>query len=204
MRNWLTPRCLLIVLLLIVAPGAALTHLLITWVPGRVVLARLNSAVRDDAGRLDTLCARTRTLVEQTGQLERDRAGLDDPARRAWLPERDRDGVFDQLADAFRDERVSLEQMTFAEPSLYAALSRRLLLACERVTIDCTGEYSALTACLDRVAGVDLPLRTTRLAWTSSGPVLRLTLQVEIPFVPDDALRTALADAAKLEDKNES
>jgi hypothetical protein len=210
-RNWLTPRCLLIALLLVVAPGAALTHLLVTWVPGRVLLASLNRTVQFDAGRLDALCAQNRTLLEQTGRLEISRAALDDPARRAWLPQRDRDGVFDQLADAFRDERVSLEQMTFAEPRLYAALSRRLLLACERITIDCTGDYAALTACLDRVAALGsagaspgLPLRTTRLGWVSSGPVLRLTLQIEVPFVPDDALRTALADAAKLEDKNES
>ena len=46
MRHWLTRRCLLIVLLLVVAPGAALTHLLITWVPGKVALARLDHAVR--------------------------------------------------------------------------------------------------------------------------------------------------------------
>ena len=204
MRNWLTPRCLLVVLLLVVAPSAALTHLLITWLPGRVVLAHLDNAVQNDTGRLDALCAHNRTLIEQAGQLERARAGLDQAGQRAWLLQRDRDGVFDQLANAFRDERVSLDQMTFAEPSLYAAVSRRLLLACERITIDCTGDYAALTGCLDRVARLDLPLRPTRLAWVRKESGLRLTLQVEVPFVPDEALRTALADAARLEDKNDS
>jgi hypothetical protein len=203
-RHWLTPRCLLIVLLLVVAPGAALTHLLITWLPGKVALARLNGAVKDHTGRLDAVCVQTRVLLEQTDQLERSRAALDDPARRAWLPQRDRDGAFDQLAEAFRAADVSLEQMTLAEPALYAAVSRRNLLACERVTIDCTGDYVALAACLDRLVQLDLPLRITRLGWNHSPPQLRLTLQIEVPFVPDDALRTALADAAKLEDKDES
>jgi len=203
-RHWLTPRCLLIVLLLVVAPGAALTHLLITWVPGRVELARLDHIVRDHTERLDAVCTQTRTLLAQLGQLERSRATLDDPAHRAWLPQRDRDGVFDRLADAFRAADVSLEQMTLAEPALYAAVSRQNLLACERVTVDCTGNYAALAGCLDRLAQLSLPLRITRLGWNQSPPQLRLTLHIEVPFVPDDALRTALAEAAKLEDKNES
>jgi hypothetical protein len=214
-RNWLTPRCVLIVLLLGVAPGAALAHLLITWVPGRVMLARLDRTVRDGSGRLDALCAQNRALGEQSGQLERARAELDEPGHRAWLPRRDRDGVFDRLAEAFRDDHVSLEQMTFGEPGLYAAVDRRLLLACERVTINCSGDYAALARCLDRVAALGspgapgsstygLPLRITRLAWISNTSALRLTLQLEVPFAPDEALRTALAEAARLGDTHES
>jgi hypothetical protein len=204
LRNWLTPRCVLIALLLVVAPGAALTHLFVTWVPGRVTLARLDQSVTDHAQRLDTVCTQTHTLREQTAQLQRCRTTLDDPTHRAWLPQRDRDGVFDQLVDAFRADHVSLEQMTLAEPGLYAAVSRQNLLACERVTIDCLGDYAALAACLDRVAQRELPLRITRLVWSHGPGGLRLTLQIQVPFVPDEALRTALADAARLEDKNES
>ena len=45
MRHWLTPRCLLVALLLVAAPGAALAHLLVTWVPTRLALAGLNRSV---------------------------------------------------------------------------------------------------------------------------------------------------------------
>lgn len=200
MRHWLTPRCLLIVLLLVVAPGAALAHLMLTWLPGKVALAHLNWAVTSHSRQLDAQCARGRELLEQSTQLRLAGAKLDDPARRGWLPQRDRERVFDQLADTFRDEGVSLEQMTLGEPGLYAAASRQNLLACERATIDCLGEYAALTRCLDRLVQLDWPLRITSLTWCQHAPGVRLTLQVEVPFVPDDALRTALADAAKLED----
>ena len=37
--------------------------------------------------------------------------------------------------------------LTLEDPALYAAASRTNLLACERVTVECTGDYAALTAC---------------------------------------------------------
>jgi hypothetical protein len=195
---------LLVAALLVAAPGAALAHLLYIWLPQRVIVARLNWTTTAQAARLDAVCARTRAVLDQTIELQRCSAALRDPARRAWLPERDRAGVFDRLADNFRADRVSLEQMTMDEPGLYAAVGRSNLLACERVTVHCTGDYAALTECLDRLRGLELPLRITRMTWSGETIPLRLVLQIEVPFVPDDALRTTLADAARLEDQHES
>jgi hypothetical protein len=194
----------LVGLLLVVAPGAALVHVLITWVPGKVSLARLCDAVASHNSQLDAVCEQTQVFLDQVDQLRRCRETLAEPSRRAWLPQRDRDVVFDRLAEVFRAERVSLEQMTLDQPGLYAAVSRNNLLACERATIDCTGDYAALAGCLERITQLDLPLRITRLAWSQGQSGLRLTLQLEVPFVPGDALRTALANAAKLEEKDES
>jgi hypothetical protein len=203
MRHWLTPRCLLVALLLVAAPGAALAHLLVTWVPTRLALAGLNRAVAQCAQQFESSHKQSSGLFEETEQLRRTQQKLDDPARQAWLPHRDRDAVFDQLAEAFAADGAVLERLTLDDPALYVAASRSNLLACERVNVECTGDYTALAACLDRVASLNLPLRIAHLTWGQSGYKLNLALRIDVPFVPDTTLGAALANAAKLEDKNE-
>jgi hypothetical protein len=203
MRHWLTPRGLLVALLLVAAPGAALAHLLVTWVPPRLALAGLNRDVTQCAQQFELSHAQSSALFEQTARLRQAQQTLDEQSGRAWLPHRDRDAVFDQLAEALGAAGVTLEHLTLENPALYAAASRTNLLACERVTAECTGDYAALTVCLDRVARLDLPLRIAHLTWGQSGAQLSLALGIDVPFVPDETLGAALADAAKLEEQHE-
>ena len=203
MRPWLTPRCLLVALLLVAAPGAALAHLLVTWVPTKLALAGVAREVAQCAQRLESSHAQNVALFEQTRRLQETQQVQDDRSRAAWLPQRDRDAVFDRLAEAFHADRVALEHLTLEDPALYAAASRTNLLACERLTIECSGDYAALAECLDRVNGLNLPLRITSLVWGRSGPRLSLTVRIDVPFVPDESLRATLASAAKIEEKNE-
>jgi hypothetical protein len=186
----------LIVLLLVVAPGAALGRLLFSWVPERVAVSRLNHAVTRQSSTIETTAQEGRRLQQE---LERLQQALDTDVQRArWLPHRDRDLVFDRLATVFADGRVVLELLTLAEPTLYCAASRANLLACERVTVRCAGDYAALTTCLDRLATVDLPVRVRHLDWGRSETGLRVGLELEVPFVPDPPLAKTLADAAGL------
>jgi cell division protein FtsB len=203
MRHWLTPRCLLVALLLVAAPGAALAHLLVTWVPTRLALAGLNREIAQYARQFESRHEQSAVLFEQAQRLRDAQQAIDDRSRVAWLPRRDRDAVFDQLADAFGADGAALERLTLEDPALYAAASRTNLLACERVTVECTGDYAALTACLDRIAGLDLPLRIAHLTWGPSGSNLSLALRIDVPFVPDATLGAALANAAKIEEQHE-
>lgn len=203
MRTWLTPRFILIVLMLVVAPSAALAHLLISWAPGKVAVARLNRQVSQCKQQLDAECAQATELRQKIEQLQQNQTANSATSDSGWLPQRDQDGVFDALADVFRDPRVVLEQLILDDPALYAAASRRNLLACEQVTIQCLGSYETLCAGLDHVAALELPIRCTGLTWIQMGDQLALTVQLQVPFVPDDALRTALADAAGLEEDDE-
>ena len=107
------------------------------------------------------------------------------------------------MAEAFAAGHAALEHLTLEDPALYAAASRTNLLACERVTVECTGDYAALTACLDRIAGLDLPLRIAHLTWGPSGSNLSLALRIDVPFVPDATLGAALANAAKIEEQHD-
>ena len=201
MRRWLTSRCVLVVLMLIVAPGAALAHLLITWVPGKFALARLDREISSDIRQLEIECELNTRLRGEVTQLQQ--AAVHGPSGSSWLPARDRDVLFDRLASAFRTDVVSIEQLTFEQPGLYAAEARTNLLACERVTIRCTGDYAALTACLDRVISLDVPARCADLTWRRGDNQLILCLQLKVPFVPDEPLRLALADEAGLEESDE-
>ena len=203
MREWVTPRCVLVVLLVVVAPGAALAHLLVTWVPGRVEVARLDREIARDTEQLDVEWEQNSRFQQQTDRLRQAAAETRQTSRRSWLPQRDRSRVFDSLAAAFDDDRVSIEQLTLGEPGLHAAVSRSSLLACERVTVLCTGSYAVLATCLDRVVGLDLPLRVAELSWSRAGARLQLSLQLEVPFVPDDPLREALAEAEGLVEEDD-
>lgn len=201
MRHWLTQRCIVVVLMLVVAPGAALAHLLVAWVPARLELGWLNGAVSRHTQQLDAewkQCAELRARIDELQQAAAARGML----RSSWLPRRDRHGVFDRLAGAFGDDCVSVERLTLDEPGLYAAVSRSNLLACERIMVRCTGDYGELAACLDRVVGSGLPARFTQLSWSRAGTRLSLSLLLEVPFVPDEALRTVLADAAGLPEES--
>jgi hypothetical protein len=199
----LTLRCVLVGTLLIAAPGAAVGHLLWTWAPARLTLLRLETGVTQRASAIARTVADAAAVQERCAQLGAARRPAD-PAAALWLARRDRDGVFDRVAGAVRAPGVAVERLQLEAPALYAAAGRSNLLACERVVLDCTGEYAELGRCLDRLIALELPVRITRLAWTGTAPRLSLALELEIPFVPDDELRASLADAAHLKDAVES
>ena len=201
MRHWLTPRCVLITLMLVAAPGAALAHLLATWAPTQIEVVRLDREMARDVRQLDAELEHVAKLQQQTARLHSVAAA--DEAWPDWLPERDQHGVFDRLAEAFRDERVTIEQLALGEPGVYAAASRTNLLACEQVSVLCLGDYAALTACLDRICELDLPVRFKELSWHRAGTRLELWLLLEVPFVPDERLRETLAHGAKLLEKDD-
>jgi hypothetical protein len=187
--------------MLVVAPSAALAHLLVAWMPARLELGRLSHTISRQTQHLDAewkQCAELRARIEKLQQVAATRS----EARPSWLPRRDRHGVFDRLAEAFQDERVSVERLTLDEPALYAAVSRSNLLACEQITVCCSGDYAPLASCLDRVISLDLPVRLAQLSWSRAGMRLSLSLLLEVPFVPDETLRRALAEAAGLSEES--
>jgi hypothetical protein len=200
-RHWLNPRCILIALLLVAAPGAALAHLLAAWAPTQIEIVRVDHELLRDAQQLDAELEQVARLQQQTARLQNLATATE--ARPDWLPERDQYGVFDRLAEAVRDERVTIEQLALGEPGLYAAASRTNLLACEQVSVVCLGDYAALTACLDRICELDLPVRFKELAWHRADNRLELWLQLEVPFRPDERLRETLARDAKLLEKKD-
>lgn len=210
MRHWLTPRVILIASLLLAAPGAALAHLLVAWVPQRLSALRLVRQVRADAEGLDQLWEDARELHEEQARLRALARTLSAETGPRWLPRRDRHRVFERLATAFRDERVALRRLTLGEPELFAVATdpddgRPLgLLACEPAVIVCSGSYAGLTACFDRLSRLELPIRLTELSWGRNAGELRATLQLEIPFLPEGELRRQLAEAAGLEEDDDS
>ena len=199
MRHWLNARCLLVTALLVAAPVAALAHLALNWAPARLAVVRLSHTIDQRSQTLVSTATEAERLREQCVTLERRAAA--GQAGNAWLPHRERDSVFDRLAEAFRDPGVSMDRLTLDEPGLYVATTRTNLLACERALVECTGAYRPLADCLDRLAETGLPLRIVRLNWASNGATLTLGLQIEIPFSPDESLACKLADAARLEDR---
>jgi hypothetical protein len=204
LRHWLTLRCVLVGLVLCVAPTAALLHLLITWLPGNVTVARLSAETEACTRQVDARAEEIRAVNAALTRLNTTQGALDATASTEWLPRRERDHVFDSVAQALDDDQVSIDQLTLDDPGLYAAAGRSNLLACERVAIACTGTYAGLTRCLDRLLTLPLPLRVAHLRWSGSNGVLKLSLHVDVPFVPDDTLRNALADEARLEKENAS
>jgi hypothetical protein len=198
-RSWLTPNCLLVVLMLIVAPGAALAHLLLNWMPMQLEVVRLDRTLARDTATLEAELEQGATLQRQTAKL---REIIESPKFQSrWLPRRDRDGVFDRLAEAFRQDGVSIEQLTFDQPGFYAAATYGNLLACERVTVLCAGNFAGLSACLDRLPALEMPLAVRDLTWSRADDRLLLALKLDVPFVPDDALRKKLAEEAGLSEE---
>lgn len=197
-REWLTPRLIGVGLTLVVGPLAALAQLAIAWYPQTARVARLDRQVADRVRTLDAECAALARLRDQLLNLEQTLADERRQAPQSWLPARDRDGVFDRIAAAVQTARVVVEELAAGEPTLFGALSRAHLLASERIVIRCTGDYAALTALIDRIAALDLPLTLRELSWERTGEVQSLRLVVLVPFVPDDALRLRLAETAAL------
>ena len=202
MREWLTSRCILIAVLLVAAPGAALAHLVVSWIPSRLEVARLEKEIARRTEGLDAEWRRCEELRAQR-QMLRAATAVRDAAGARWLPQRDEHGVFDRVAEAFRDNRVSIEKLTMEDPKLYPVTSESALLAYEPITIYCAGGYTALTNCLDRLMELGVPLRCADLAWQRTGEKLELSMRLEAPFVPDEPLRTALADAAGIREQND-
>lgn len=199
-RDWMTPRFILVAALLVAAPGAAVAHLLATWLPDRLAVAELQEEIATTTCQLETEWAQSERFQQEVDQLRQRNADNDDASRIRWLLQRDRDAVFDRIADAFRDERVSIEQLTLDEPALYAAVSASNLLASERIMVKCSGDYGALAACLDQVTALEIPVRIQYLNWSYGHGDLELEADLDVPFVPDAALRDVLAQDAGLED----
>lgn len=197
MRAWLTPRCILVVAMLVLAPGAAIAHLLLTWFPGTVAVAALRTAIDRDAARAEQTSSEIRDVQRQ---LAAARAGEQAESQRpvAWLPQRDRYGVLEQLSLAVDEPGVTVEQLAMHEPKLFCAVSRQELLACEKIALRAAGDYVGLTHCLERIANLGLPMRVTAAAWQAAADKVHLVLELEVPFAPDDKLREALADEARL------
>ena len=160
MRDWLTPRCILVALLLVVAPTMAVTHVLVSWLPARVAVRKMDRQVARAGAQLETELDQAIQLQAEIQRLRQ--AEADTPE--SWLPQRWRDAVFDGLAAALDAPDVDIERLTLEEPGLYAAAARGNLLACERGQITCVGNYEALTACLDRITALPWTVRVTQLA----------------------------------------
>jgi len=111
--------------------------------------------------------------------------------------------VCEKLGKTLSDDRILVQKLKLDAPRLYAVVPPRDVVACEDITIECRGDYPALTGWLDRMAGLDVPVRFKRIAWRRERGRLTLTTRVEVPFVADPALRAALVGEAELEETDE-
>ena len=202
MTNWFRLRPILVMVMLFIAPTAAIAHLLLTWAPETFTLKRLSRSVHQNA----------ETIAEQLEQLEQLRLNTErlktlaadqGAFGRSWRPRREHSRVSDLLAETLRGGGVTLEQLVFNQAGLYAASPEGGVLACEQVTVVCRGPYTGLTGCLDRLAELDLPIRITQATWQRAEQNLELTMEMQIPFVPEGALETLLREEAGLEEEEE-
>jgi hypothetical protein len=203
-KHWLTPRLIVIALLMFGAPAAALGHWLLTWLPGAAAVAQARAGAARRARELNARIVELENARLERAQIERIASGFAETGRSTtWLEQRDKHGVFERLASALVDERVAIERLTLGEPGVYAAAAGANLLACEQVSIECVGDYAALTECLERLEQLELPKRFRRVAWRRENGRLRLEIEIEIPFVPRPALRSSLARSAGLKPDDE-
>ena len=202
MTNWFKLRPMLVMVMLFIAPTAAIAHLLLTWAPATFTLQRLSRSAHRDA----------ETIAEQIEQLEQLRLNTkrlktlavdQGDVGRSWLPRREHSRVSDLLAETLQGDGVTLEQLVFNQAGLYGASPEGGVLACEQVTVVCHGPYAGLTDCLDRLAELDLPIRIVQVAWQRTEQNLALTMEMQIPFVPEGALETILREEAGLEEEEE-
>ncbi|MGD8451483.1 MAG: hypothetical protein PVJ57_06665 [Phycisphaerae bacterium] len=196
MTHWLRLRPMLVLAMFIAAPAAALAHLMWTWVPQAVAVRHLTSELSSDArsysasvDELAVLQGHTRRLNELADQNRDSVANL-------WLPRREHYRVSDTLAETLQGDGVTVTRLTFGEPVLYAADAEAGVLACEQATIVCRGTYAGLSGRLDRLASLDLPLRIVRATWTGDGPEVEVSLDLQVPFVPEGALAELLREEA--------
>lgn len=203
MRPWLTPRCVLLLLLLVGAPVAALAHALIAWVPATVVVARLQRQTARDAAETEAQWRECGRIQQEMTRLRAIAAEHRRQTAPPCLPERQSHAVCEKLGKTLSDDRILVQKLKLDAPRLYAVVPPRDVVACEDITIECRGDYPALTGWLDRMAGLDVPVRFKRIAWRRERGRLTLTTRVEVPFVADAALRAALVGEAELKETDE-
>ncbi|MGE0481423.1 MAG: hypothetical protein AB7Q17_13225 [Phycisphaerae bacterium] len=194
------PRCALVIGLLAAAPLAVLVHTVGWCLPALHAEQCHARCLADEQAEIEAALADCRALRARAAAIR----GLADQAStrlpESWLPERRRDFVFDQLAAAVTLPGVRVHAIQARPPTAYPGGSRDRLLAAERISLDCRGEYGPLTRALDGLSAFDPPLRITSVHWWPRDDALALTLDVEVAFVPDDEQRIALADAAGLDE----
>lgn len=203
LKNWLKPRPALVMVMLFVAPAAALTHLVLNWVPETLAVMGLTDSVHRDRQEVARCCDELECALQDSVRL---RALAQQPgaARRApWLPRREQPFVSNTLAETLQGDDVTVEGLSFEEVALYAAAPETGILACEQVAVTCRGPYAGLTERLDCLIGLDLPLRLTRLSWRRGEGHIDVDLHVQVPFMPDGALEAALRAEAGLEEDDE-
>ena len=192
-RHWLKPRPLLVVLMLVAAPGAALAHLLIHWVPESLALRRLTTDVRE---RSDELQGQTVKLAELQAQAKEMRKLVNiqvDQLKTQWLEKRTQDEVSEIVANTLEGDGVQVDRISFGSPALFAADEQAGVLACEEVSVSCSGNYEGLVRGLDAFEQIALPYRITHMAWSCNRSSIQLTLDLQIPFVPDKELDKKLS-----------
>lgn len=203
MANWLRPRPLMVMALLLAAPVGAIAHLMITWAPGALTVKRITDALVPGARSVTADIQQLAQVQADTARLERLAAQHSAAAPTHWLPQRDRNGVSDTLAGTLQGGGVVVAQLQFDEASLYAATSEGELLACENVVLVCRGSYAGLADCLDRLHALELPVRITNMTWQRDETNVELTLAVQVPFVPEGELEAALQEEAGIEDEED-
>jgi hypothetical protein len=193
-----------LLLLLIGAPAAALAHALIAWLPTTVVVVRLQRQTARDVAEAEAQWRECHRIQQEMTRLRTIAVEHQEQTAPPCLPERQSHTVCEKLGKTLSDERVLVRKLKLDAPGLCAVVPPRDVVACEDITIECCGDYRALTRCLDRMAGLDVPVRFKRIAWRRERGQLMLTARVEVPFVAGAALRAALVGEAELEETNES
>jgi hypothetical protein len=194
----------MLMLLLGGAPAAALGHLLLTWLPPAVAVLRLQRQAARETVEIEAEWREYHRIREQVTRLRGIASQHDGQRASPCLPNRQPHTVFEKLGQLLSDERISVRQLKFAEPCLCAVVPPRDVLACEDITLECSGDYAALSQCLDRMLSLDVPVRCRQMVWLGEGDALRLTAQIEVPFVADAVLRQELIGEAELEELDES
>ena len=191
-RHWLRPRPLLVILMLVVAPGAALAHLLINWAPESLALNRMTRDLHQHAAALEAYVSALATLQQQTTQMRELADKQSNRIKQQWLGKRAQDDVSEQIADALEGDGVRVDRISFGSPALFAAAEEAGVLACEDVSVACSGSYEGLVLRLDAFEKLDLPCRLTHTAWSRDRGAIEVTLDLQVPFLPEGELDAAL------------
>ncbi len=109
MRPWLTPRCVLLLLLLVGAPVAALAHALIAWVPATVVVARLQRQMACDAAEIEAQWRECRRIQQEMTRLRAIAAEHKEQTAPPCLPERQSHAVCEKLGKTLSDNGIEAE-----------------------------------------------------------------------------------------------
>jgi len=199
--NWLDRRLILAVAVLVVAPLATGAHLLATWAPPHMRVARLRSGLDDATLRVQQQVQQTCEQHKILAALRRNIARMQ-RERPAWLPRRDAAGVLRTLTRTLSDAGVRIEHATLDEPDLFAAVDAYTILAAERLRLRCRGSYETLTRALDQLRRTPLPLYPQRITWRRVEDQQELEIEAMVPFVPQGDLRKRMVERAGLEDED--